>query len=279
MNKKNSGDRSPEQLREHYEIEKKLADKLKQSTKEERVSLYSSLYDELFKRVPHHPQLVRKNVSGKDEIVLGRRMQFLHKFLHANLNFVEVGAGDCSLSFAVARHVKNVYAVEVSSEITKDLVFPANCHLIISDGSTIPLPPGSADLVYSNQLMEHIHPDDAYEQLTSIYTILTTDGYYLCFTPNRLNGPHDISKYFDREAQGFHIKEYTNRELVAFFKAVGFRKIKAYVGVRGMYAVFPLSIIQLGERVLESLPYSIQKTLARSLPFRFILGIRIVAIK
>ena len=55
-----TGQRTPEQIREHYEIEKKLASQLRDATREERRSLYSSLYDELFRRVPSHPQLTDK---------------------------------------------------------------------------------------------------------------------------------------------------------------------------------------------------------------------------
>ena len=52
--------RSVEQLREQYALEKMLADRLRRSSKEERRFLYSSAYDELFRRVPHHPQVLRK---------------------------------------------------------------------------------------------------------------------------------------------------------------------------------------------------------------------------
>ncbi len=44
--------RSSEQVKEHYEIEKALATRLRESSREERRTLYASLYDELFQRVP-----------------------------------------------------------------------------------------------------------------------------------------------------------------------------------------------------------------------------------
>lgn len=50
----------PEQIREYYEIEKELANRLRYASKQERRYLYSSLYDELYRRVPLHPQLTRK---------------------------------------------------------------------------------------------------------------------------------------------------------------------------------------------------------------------------
>ncbi len=49
-----------DQLREHYKIEKGLATRLRNASREERLHLYSFLYDELYRLVPFHPQLIRK---------------------------------------------------------------------------------------------------------------------------------------------------------------------------------------------------------------------------
>ena len=78
------------------------------------------------------------------------------------------------------------------------------------------------NVVYSHQVIEHLHPDDAVTHLQEVYRVLSPGGAYICATPNRLNGPHDISKYFDREATGFHLKEYTTTELYGLFRQEGF---------------------------------------------------------
>ena len=105
--------------------------------------------------------------------------------------------------------MRQVYALDVSAEITSRVSLPSNFKLILSDGTSVPLPPESVDVAYSNQLMEHLHPDDALEQLQGIWRALRPGGVYICLTPNRVNGPHDISQYFDSVATGFHLKEYT----------------------------------------------------------------------
>ena len=89
-----------------------------------------------------------------------------------------------------------------------------------------------------DQLMEHLHPDDALDQLQNIFTALTSAGVYLCITPNRLNGPHDISMYFDEVATGFHLHEYTITELSDLFKKVGFSKVRVYIWKRGLFLDF-----------------------------------------
>lgn len=267
------------QLREHYEIEKELADKLRSASKQERRYLYSSLYDELYRRVPLHPQLTRKSSPLETTRAVNLKMKFLGRFLNKNITFLEVGPGDCALSVEMTKFVKQVYAVDVSDEITKGLTRPPNFHLVLSDGSSVPVPPSSIDVAYSNQLMEHLHPDDAFEQLENIYNALIPGGIYICITPNRLNGPHDISKLFDEVATGFHLREYTNLELSSLLRKVGFSQVKVYIGAKGKYISLPALPIVLYETLLDKLPYTLKKTIVRILPFRLLLHIRLVGIK
>ena len=122
----------------------------------------------------------------------------------------------------VAKAFKKVIALEVSDEIVSNIDFPKNASCVIFDGFNIPLNENSADVAYSNQLMEHLHPEDAEEQLMSIYKILKPGGTYTCITPNRLTGPHDISRFYTSELVGFHLKEYSATDLKNVFKKVGF---------------------------------------------------------
>jgi hypothetical protein len=55
--------RKIDRLRHHYEVERELAEKLRNSTREQRAGLYKTLYDELFKMVPDHPRLKEKPIS------------------------------------------------------------------------------------------------------------------------------------------------------------------------------------------------------------------------
>jgi len=92
-----------------------------------------------------------------------------------------------------AKVARQVYAVDVSVEAVGAIDPPENFSLIISDGVSVPVPGGSVDVAWSAQLMEHLHPDDAREQLGNIYRALKPGGVYICITPNRISGPHDIS--------------------------------------------------------------------------------------
>jgi len=264
--------RTMQQLREHYEIEKELASRSRNASREERRVLYSSLYDELFQRVPHHPQLTQK-VSPEKHI------QMLRRFLTDKVTFLEIGPGDCALSFRVAGFVKQVFAVDVSKEITKSSAAPDNFHLVLSDGCSIPVPKESINVAYSNQLMEHLHPEDALEQLRNIFTALAPGGIYLCITPNRLDGPHDISMYFDEVATGFHLREYTITELSKLFKAVGFSRVNVYFWKWGIFLMLPVAPFTLIERLLSPLPHRITKRLLGNKFLGWLLYIRMIATK
>lgn len=271
--------RTPEQLRQHYEVERELADRLRRAAREERRTLYSEVYDELFKRVPLHPQHTNKSSPERLAADVREKMEILAPFLSENAVFLEVGPGDCELAKTVAEKVARVLAVDVSDEITRKRELPANLQLVISDGSSIPVPPDSVNVAYSNQLMEHLHPDDALEQLRHLHTALKSGGVYICITPSRLTGPHDISCFFDREATGFHLKEYTVGDLAALFHEVGFTKVRIIFGGHGKFMLLPTWPVVICEKLLALLPIGLRKAIALKPPFRWLFGVRLAGFK
>ncbi len=271
--------RSFERVKEHYRIEKELAARLRSASKDERRHLYTVVYDELFSRVSDHPQLTQKANAVLRQKEVAARLELISGYLHPDVVYLEVGPGDCALAVAVAHRVRKVYAVDVSNEVAGGVRLPDNLEFAISDGCSIPVPAGSVQLAYSDQLLEHLHPDDAVEQLAGIYQALAPGGVYLCITPNRLSGPHDVSRYFDEVATGFHLREYTVGELTELFRRAGFRKCKVLVGGGGFHLTVPLAIVTAGEWLLGGLPVTLGRTLARGLPWRLMLGAKVVATK
>lgn len=254
--------RSMERLHTHWEIERELADRLRNATREERTALYGDVYDELFRRVPDHPQVLGRANQDVRRAATARELSLVHRFLPRDGVFVEIGAGDCALSLSVAPHARRVCAVEVSREIAQVTAPPANFELVITDGRSIPVPPGSVDLAYSNQLMEHLHPDDAAEQLQNIVAALRPGGRYICLTPNRLLGPADISMYFEDEvASGFHLREYSNRELESLMRTAGFGSVDVLVTLGGRARAVPMPPMRVLESAFERLPRATRRRL------------------
>lgn len=274
--------RSAAQLREHYVVERELAERLRKAPRAARTALYPQVYDELFRRLPHHPQLARR--SDPAEAARRRRKvelqaRFLRRFVGPRTVFAELGAGDCSLALALAPFVERVYAVEVSAQITSGVAAPANFRLVLTDGPRVPLADGSVGFAFSDQLMEHLHPEDAADQLREVLRVLGPGGRYLCITPNRLYGPSDISWHFDDEATGLHLKEYSAGELRRLFLANGFREVRFYAGARGFFVRMPYAAIAAAEGVLGALPGRLRRRLGRLAPLRALLGVRALAIK
>ena len=169
--------RTTERIRAHYEVERELADRLRNAPREERRALYSLVYDELFRTI-------RSICTPRTHL------------------------SSCATSFAPWRRV------------------PATC-----------------------------------------------------ITPNRLNGPHDDSSHFDREATGFHVKEYTVTELARLFRAAGFAKARANAQARGRAAPVPGPLLAGIEGAINTLPFGARRQLADALPWRWALGIQIIGYK
>jgi SAM-dependent methyltransferase len=264
-------------LRRHYDVERELADRLRTSSPADRRALYGEIYNELFARVPDHPQLTRKVSPERSREKFMAEFRLVQKFITPEARFLEIGAGDCALSLHVARHVREVTAIDVSDTILKDVAAPANVRLRVFDGCDIPVEPGTIDVAYSNQVIEHLHPEDAALQLASILRSLRPGGCYVCVTPNRLNGPHDISQYFDTVATGLHMKEYTYRDIDDFFRSLGFDDTRACLGIKGRFAALPIAYAGAIESLLSALPARLRIAIGRTPLFEKLLIIRFVA--
>jgi hypothetical protein len=64
-----------------------------------------------------------------------------------------------------------------------------------------------------------------------MHRILRPGGHYLVVTPNRIYGPHDVSRYFADEAQGLHLREYTHADLARLLRRAGFQGVKRLRGI------------------------------------------------
>jgi SAM-dependent methyltransferase len=274
-------DRTPGQAREHYLIERELADRLRRSTREERRFLYRELYDELFRRVPYHPELQGREGGPKMGEVRDR-VRLLRRFTYDGGVCAEVGAGDGAVARELARYMEKVYAFEVSEEPSERTSGELkNLERRIYDGLELPLAPASVDLVYSDQVIEHLHPDDVVLHFETIHRALKVSGVYVFGTPHCFSGPHDISKGFDLVATGFHLREWTNRELVKVIRDAGFRKVffPRYPRDRDLILRIPVSCVLILEGILQGLKADWRRPLANTRLASVALGILIAAVK
>lgn len=272
--------RSRQRLEFHYRIERELAERLKRAAPGERLGLYGKLYDELFRRVSDHPQHTQPAGQAQRARAVREQLTNLEPWLRPDATFLELGAGDGAVSRGAAEKVGRVFALDVSEVIGATGALPANMSRLLSDGIRIDLPSSSVDLAYSHQLIEHLHPEDVDAQLAEVRRVLKVGGVYLCVTPSRLTGPHDVSGFFDETATGFHLREYSIRELVEVFVRAGFNCSSVIGQVKGKRVEVPLRVALQLEGALELMPRRLARQAASRRPLRWLLNtIQVVAVR
>jgi SAM-dependent methyltransferase len=235
--------RTLEQLRNHYEVEKALADQLKAArTPAERAPIFATMYADLFARVPDHPRLTVRCDPQRERAQVLSQLRLLARWLKPHVEYVEFGAGACAFAFEVARHVRRSRAIEIADQIPAGVARPANFGIVLYDGFTLAEPPESVDLVFSNQFVEHLHPDDAVHHFETVLRLLRPGGRYVLTTPERWTGPHDVSRWFSETPQGFHLREWSYRDLIATTGAIGFDPVAAYWTARGHWVRMPVAM-------------------------------------
>ena len=157
--------RTYESVLHHFEVERKIARRLKAADREQRKVIYSSMYDELFAKVPDHPRLTRRSDPLATQEMNRRKLHLLHRFLKKTGSFLEFGPGDCRFAFDMAERVKRVYAVDIADQIGSGVERPENFELVVYNGYDLDLPENSIDVAFSDQLIEHLHPEDTEQPL------------------------------------------------------------------------------------------------------------------
>lgn len=257
--------RSYEDVLRHYEVERSIAKRLMAADREERKKIYRSMYSELFAQVPDHPRLTRRADERLTAIANQRKMAFVKPFVRPGRVFLEFGSGDCRFALEVAKIAAHVFAVDISDQTDSAVDRPPNFDLVLYNGYDLELADNSVDAVFSNQLIEHFHPEDTEHHFRLVHRILKKRGVYIFRTPHRLTGPHDVSRYFSEQAEGFHLKEWTYGELATLARNVGFRGIRSYWLGRGHLVRTSITGFRVTEAVLPWLPLAWRKGMARYL--------------
>lgn len=261
---------------EHFQLERKLANELRNTTTEQRRVLYGKLYNDLFSTFPE----IAEGLNNSNDDRLAWQLKLMKHLYNKEKVVLEIGAGDCLLSKELARHYKKIIAYEVADSIPFIEGKPENFELKIFNGVDMHETEKSVDIVYSNQVFEHLHPDDTGPLLQAYHSYLTKGGKLVVITPHRLTGPHDISRDFTKDAEGFHLKEYTYKEMKTVLKTNGFKKIKGYVGYSKLgYWGIPVSLLIAAEKMYNLLPGGFRRKIrSNSLIFN-LFGMKIIAEK
>lgn len=202
------------------------------------------------------------------------RQQFETGRIHPRL--FEVGYGSGGLLAEVSANGYAIGGIEVSGVMRAQAIERLDKRhsdsLLLGDLRTVGLESlaGRPSLVYWNDVLEHIPPDEVREYVDHIYGLLAPGGLLVTISPNWLLRPSDVTGDFcpwRTEARGLHLKEYRLAEVTRLLKDVGFRRVSTPILATPRQLVVCGSggraVKQLIETWLDRLPVRTARLLCR----------------
>lgn len=133
------------------------------------------------------------------------------------------------------------------------------------------------DYFYADNVIEHLIPDEFPEILYLLSRKMKKNGLLFLVIPNRLDGPHDVSKYFlerGSRAEGAHFMEMSYKETLEKFKKekiipeyLTYRHQRKIKYVRDIFGI--LNKVKIG---MESLLYYMLRKTGRGVNWIYKMG-------
>ena len=196
----------------------------------------------------------------------------------ASPRFFEIGYANGLLLKFVGDAGFGVAGIEVSAKLRGEAcrLLGAECQsrLHLGDFLRYELPASQRpiDVVYWNDVFEHIPPDEIGDYLRRIYDLLSPGGQLITVTPNWHMRPADVTKGVcppRTEAAGLHLKEYTLGEVTRLLRAAGFDRVATPLCVTRRRIVLCGRGCATGKRLfepaLEAMPFRWARLLCRGL--------------
>jgi ubiquinone/menaquinone biosynthesis C-methylase UbiE len=209
--------------REQFEFERVLRERILRSCKNEREAVVEQAYAELFQRFPDHSVFLATQEEADRKGKLGSGL--IIPLSTRGSNVLEIGCGRGDVLVALGRAGRVCTGVEISRHML-DLCSKLDVKITYGSADTLDFPADSFDVVFSQEVLEHLHPEDVPRHFAEAFRVLRPNGILAVETPNRRTGPQDISRGFTRVAEGLHLKEWTVRELIQLFQKAGFVRIR-----------------------------------------------------
>ena len=202
------------------------ADPLRTAAPEDRPQAFREVYDDILHGILESRGLDAKalRLGANDNIA-----RFVRAAAGGGLTILEVGCAFGATAQQVARGQRTLVGIDaapVAIETARRLAGDQpNLSFEVMDATRLLFPDGRFDLVYSIDLIEHLHPDDVARHLFEVRRVLAPGGRYIVKTPSVLTGPHEGE---DPGTQGFlHFQEYRYGTLLPLLRAAGFGRCRA----------------------------------------------------
>lgn len=283
---------SEKMILNHWQLEKKMRNRLLESSSEKRWETFEECYTILYKEL----EWLNK-YSGSGSNVSSKKLYAKWPFIIGKIpkDIFEIGPGNGLLISYLSNYGYKCKGTEITRERGESNVsMNSNLSWGISDGVHLSQFEGlnQFDVVISTNVIEHFHPDDVVEHFNNVNLILRNNGKYIFETPNKLFGPNDISRVFKRNTTlGMHLKEYTFKEIKEILINSGFNHIYAVwiipdlvtnlfgIFIKPKTSVLYFNYLCLIERLLLLLPGRLGKKVAMLSKFIFFRSALIIAQK
>jgi SAM-dependent methyltransferase len=217
---------SEEMILEHWELEKLLTKNLLESTPENRWEVADECYTRLYSEL----DWLNKLVGGSQrEIAPAKRYGHLPFIIGEPPKAIyEIGSGKGELISYLANSGYDCIGTEITRGRGGAHVSErSNLTWRTSDGVHLGRFESldAYDVVISNDVIEHIHPDDLVEHFKNVRSILRDGGRYIFTTPHKFAGPGDVSRVFKCEKpMGMHLREYSYQDIKKLLLQAGFER-------------------------------------------------------
>lgn len=280
-----------EMIIRHWQVETSLARNLQDSTPENRWRVFEHCYTEFYAKLADLNELWWFDSPAAYKEGYADWAHLIGK----SPKIYEIGSGKGGLIRYLAERGHECKGTEISRERGEKWVEPhPQLSWGVSDGVNLDQfePANSYDVLISNQVVEHLHPDDLVNHFRGALTILRPGGRYIFDTPHAFCGPSDISRVFGCDTpQGFHLKEYTWREIVETLRQAGFVKVYAVLSfprrIRRLFRGYPYPVrsrvyllcLLVLEALIGSIPFRRLRSRAAIVAMKAVRfsGIRVVA--
>jgi SAM-dependent methyltransferase len=253
-----------EQVEAHATLESELADQLLASTPDNRWQLFSNAYRRLYSELPWlNKTIAIPNYKAFFSwgVLVGR-----------NKKILEIGSGPGHLIRYLAGLGNECFATEITKERGASLG-PDSKGVVWEQTDGVNLsnffPENTFDYVLSDQVFEHLHPDDHIIHLAEARKVLKPGGQYILRTPHRSYGPSDLSWAFGLEQAVFlHLFEPDYISMTHLMRDAGYAKLSAVLAY-GRFRLAVRSSLLLSYQVLiDQLETILVKSHAQRLAFR-----------
>lgn len=220
----------PKSLIRAYNIEKEFHKNILNATDPQK---RKELYQDIYKKVhPIYNQGRFRKIQGnqKDKRVLMFKEELRDK------SILDIGCGSGEFLQSIAKNIEHKDLVGLDIDISNVKMNTPNIRYICSDIIDFQLEQ-KFDIVFSDNVFEHISPVDIPSHINSIKSVLNPNGKLILIMPNRLFGPSDVTRIIDYSgtnkisAAGTHLNESTYSEMIPLLRQFGFKRFSISLSI------------------------------------------------